>query len=104
MVRRLPQQVPQAEPGMCRNARGYVPPRLTHPFPTLWSGCGSPAKALLQTPLGWFSGRSIAAQGQASGRGHSRKLWAAEQAMLPGAKKNNMVQEKWTREGLRLWG
>lgn len=59
-VRRLPQLVPQAEAGMCRNAHGYIPPRSTHSFPMLQFGRGSPVNAVLQTPLGWFSGRSIA--------------------------------------------
>lgn len=60
---RLPQLVPQAELGMCRNARGHVPPHSTHPFPALQFGCSSLAKAVLQTLLGWFSGRSIAPAG-----------------------------------------
>lgn len=111
MVRKLPQPVPQAEPDMCRNTLVHVPPRSTHPFPMLRFGCGSPAKAILQTPLGWFSGRSIAPAGlraRPAGvgtAGRPKRLKGGHAAgWLNSAKKNNVVQEKWTRKGLRLRG
>lgn len=84
---RLPQLVPQAELGMCCNARRHVPPHSTHPFPALQFGCSSLAKASSPNSAGVVFGkehRSSRAQGQASGCGHSRKAQVAERGHAAG--------------------